>query len=308
MDHADVRDEEVLILRQCMLEGVVHDAEAVAEVQALDRRGGLALELHRAVGEPDRLEEGDHIGACEHRRDLGHHGAERGGPRVCVGIAEVDPRNEADGLGAGGIGRLDQGGDRGAPLGVPVVEGVDLAQSDEAQAALARHLARAVGRDAVEERAAEVVAGLDADAAEVGGEIEEGGEVEPRRRLLVQGEVHGVSFVPGRSGVALHDPLDLGCGDEAPLAQRPGHDVEVVHLEAVGRAAGVVAAGDEGDVAVGDGHRLVERAVVGVDALDAEAVRRVQAVVVGLLEIGDPRVVVLVVAVARDRTTSGRRG
>ena len=285
----------------------MHDTEAVAEVQALDRRGGLALELHRAVGEPDRLEQGDHIGACEHRRDLGDHGAERSGPRVCVGIAEVDPRNEADGLGAGGFGRLDQSGDRGAAFGVPVVEGVDLAQSEEAQAAVARHRGRAVGRNAVEERAAEVVAGLDADAAEVGGEIEEGGEVEARRGLLVQGEIHG-DLRRGRSGIALHDPFDRRCGNEAPLAQRSGHDVEVVHLEAVGRAAGVVAAGDEGDVAVGDGHGLVERAVVGVDALDAEAVLRVQAMVVGLLEVGDPRVVVLVVAVRRDRTTSGRRG
>ena len=129
--------------------------------------------------------------ACEHRRDLGHHSAERGGSRVCVGIAEVDPRDEADGFGAGGFGRLDQGGHRGAAFGVPVVEGVDLAQPDEAQAAFARHPGRAVRRNAVEERAAEVVAGLDADAAEVGGEVEEGGEVEPRRRLLVQGEVHG---------------------------------------------------------------------------------------------------------------------
>ena len=103
--------------------------------------------------------------------------------------------------------------------------------------------------------------------------------------------------LPRRSGVALHDPLDLGGGDEAPVAARAGHDVEVVHLEAVGRAAGMVAARDEGDVAVADRHGLVEEAVVGVDALDAEAVLRVQAVVVGLLEVGDPREVVLVVAV-----------
>ena len=144
------------------------------------------------VGEADRLEQGDDARAGEHRRDLGQDGAERGGARLGVRVADIDAGNEADGLRAGGIRRLDQGGHGGAALGVPVVEGIDLAQSEEAQAALARHLGRASGGDAVEERAAEVVARLDADAAEVRGEVEEGGEVEARRRLLVQGEIHRV--------------------------------------------------------------------------------------------------------------------
>ena len=46
----------------------------------------------------------------------------------------------------------------------------------------------------------------------------------------------------------------------------------------------MVAARDEHHVAVLHRHRLVEGAVVGIDALDAEAVLRVQAVIVGFLE------------------------
>ena len=167
----------------------MHDAEAVAEVQVLDRCGGLALELHRAGREADRLEQRDDAGAGEHRRDLGHDGAESGRARLRVRVADIDAGNEADGLRAGGFRRIDQCGHGGATVGVPVIEGIDLAQSDEAQAALARHLSRASGGDAVEERAAEVVARLDADAAEVRGEVEEGREIEARRRLLVQGEI-----------------------------------------------------------------------------------------------------------------------
>ena len=58
------------------------------------------------------------------------------------------------------------------------------------------------------------------------------------------------------------------------LRMRPGHDVEVVELVAVGRAAGVVALGHQRHVVVLDRHRLVERAVLGVDPLDGEALRR----------------------------------
>jgi hypothetical protein len=162
-----------------MLKGVVNDAEAVNEAQALDRRGGFALEPHRAVGEPDRFEEGDHLAACEHRCDLGHHSEKGGDSRVRVGIAEVDPRNEADGFGASGFGRLDQRGDSGATFGAPVVEGVDVAQSDEAQAAFARHLTGVLRRNPVEEWTADVVVWFDADTAEIDGEVQEGREVEP---------------------------------------------------------------------------------------------------------------------------------
>ena len=80
-------------------------------------------------------------------------------------------RNEALHVCTSGFGRLDQRGEssRRRP-GRPVVEGVDLAQPDEAQAAFARHLARVVRRNPVDgERTAEVVAAFDADTAQVGG-------------------------------------------------------------------------------------------------------------------------------------------
>ena len=59
---------------------------------------------------------------------------------------------------------------------------------------------------------------------------------------------------------------------------------------------------------VGDRHGLVEGAVLGEDPLQAEAGGQVQAVVVGLLEVGHPREVVLVVAVRRGGRPVALRG
>ncbi|CAM4152861.1 hypothetical protein PAYE108092_20660 [Paracoccus yeei] len=67
----------------------------------------------------------------------------------------------------------------------------------------------------------------------------------------------------------------------------------------MGGAAGVMAARHQGDVAVPDRHHLVQGPVVGIDALHRPAVPRVQAMVVGLLQIGDAGEIVLVMAVAR---------
>src|SRR5271170_1331097 len=101
------------------------------------------------------------------------------------------------------------------------------------------------------------------------------------------------------SGVPLHDPLDLRGRDEAPLPQRTCHDVQVVHLEPMRRAGGMMAPGDKHDIAVPDSHRLIQRYVIGVDPLDAKPVARIQAVIVGFLQVGDPGKIVLVVPVAR---------
>ncbi len=60
----------------------------------------------------------------------------------------------------------------------------------------------------------------------------------------------------------------------------------------------MVAAGNTDHVAIGDSHGLVQLAVIGIDALDAKPVGRVQAVVIGLFQIGDPGEVILVMAVA----------
>src|SRR5271166_1999679 len=82
------------------------------------------------------------------------------------------------------------------------------------------------------------------------------------------------------SGIPLHDPLDLRRRHEAPLPQGTCHDVQVVHLEPIRRAAWVVTPRHKHDVAVPHRHRLIERSVVGVDPLDAETVTWIQPVIV----------------------------
>jgi hypothetical protein len=61
----------------------------------------------------------------------------------------------------------------------------------------------------------------------------------------------------------------------------------------------VVTLGNQHDVVVGDRHSLIKAAVLGIDPLEAEPAARRQAVIMGLLKIGDPRKVVLVMAVGR---------
>src|SRR5215203_6023355 len=87
-----------------------------------------------------------------------------------------------------------------------------------------------------------------------------------------------VGFLP------LYHPLMRRVVAEAPDPAWAGHDIQVIEAVAVRRADRVVAPRHEHDVAVLDRHRLVERAVVGVDALDGVALGRVEAVVIGLLE------------------------
>ena len=101
----------------------------------------------------------------EHRQDLGQDGSERFCSLGAVAFPPVDTRNEADRLCACRLRRLDQTGDGCAPILIPVVEGIDLAQSDETQAALARHLARAHRLDPVKDWPAEIVSRLHADTA-----------------------------------------------------------------------------------------------------------------------------------------------
>ena len=109
------------------------------------------------------------------------------------------------------------------------------------------------------------------------------------------------------SGVPFYDPLDLWGGHESPLSQGTCHDIQVVHLEPIGRAAWMVAPGHKHDIAVPDRHRLVQRSVVGVDPLDAKPVARIQPVIVRLLQVSDSREIILVVPVARVGRPVARR-
>src|SRR5665213_2711057 len=69
-----------------------------------------------------------------------------------------------------------------------------------------------------------------------------------------------------------------------PHALGAGHHVEIVRAISVRHAHWVVPAWHDDDVAVLDGEALVLAAVVGVDALEHEALRRVDTMVVGFLE------------------------
>lgn len=51
---------------------------------------------------------------------------------------------------------------------------------------------------------------------------------------------------------------------------RTGHDVEVVEIELVRRPDRVVAAGNEHEVPILHGERLIERAIICIDALQRE--------------------------------------
>src|SRR5665213_3933860 len=70
---------------------------------------------------------------------------------------------------------------------------------------------------------------------------------------------------------------------ERPHALGAGHHVEIVRTVSVRHAHRVITARHDDDVAVLDGEAPVLAAVVGVDALEHEALRRVDPVIVGCL-------------------------
>ena len=78
-----------------------------------------------------------------------------------------------------------------------------------------------------------------------------------------------------------------------------GEDVEVVAGVALGDGKGVIALGDQQQIAIVDDVGGVGLAVRGVEPLQPEAVRRVDAVVVDLFQVGLARHVVHVVLVGR---------
>src|SRR5690606_22945795 len=85
--------------------------------------------------------------------------------------------------------------------------------------------------------------------------------------------------------VPAHDPCVRRVVAERPLPVRAGHDVEVIEVVAVRGADRVVAARYHHHVAVLHRDGFVERTVVGVHALESEALGRLQAVVIGFLEL-----------------------
>src|SRR5919107_515591 len=103
-----------------------------------------------------------------------------------------------------------------------------------------------------------------------------------------------------RSSFSLSEqPLVVWVVLDLPLPHRPGHDVQVVEVVAGGRGDRVVALRDQHHVPVIKGECLVERAVLGVDPLQREALLRADPVVVSLLQVCLVRAIIPIVLVRR---------
>ncbi|MNH14318.1 hypothetical protein D3C79_739090 [compost metagenome] len=85
---------------------------------------------------------------------------------------------------------------------------------------------------------------------------------------------------------------------EFPQPHRPGHHVEIVAVVTGQRRHRVVTAGHFDHVTVIHRHALIEFAIVGIDSLQAKALFRLNAVIVGFFQIGFIRRILLVVLVA----------
>ena len=104
-----------------------------------------------------------------------------------------------------------------------------------------------------------------------------------------------------RSGCGKH-PLVGRVVVEVPNAFRACHDIEVIGFVSVRHDDRMVTPRHEDDVAILDGHGFVKVARVAVDALENKALRRIDAMIVGFLELtldGDIVDVMIVRRIAR---------
>src|SRR6478736_6191402 len=86
------------------------------------------------------------------------------------------------------------------------------------------------------------------------------------------------------AALALEHPFVRRVVLEMPFPLRARHHVEVVRVVPVRHDDRMVAARHQHDVVIFDRERFVDRAVVGIDALKRESLRRLQPVIVGLLQ------------------------
>src|SRR3981081_2486413 len=86
---------------------------------------------------------------------------------------------------------------------------------------------------------------------------------------------------------------------EFPLPHRTRHHIEIVKIEAMRRADRVIAFWYQHHAAVRHRHSLVERTVVGIDALKGKTRSACQAMIVTFFEIGLARRIVGIVLVWR---------
>src|SRR5438477_10671916 len=83
----------------------------------------------------------------------------------------------------------------------------------------------------------------------------------------------------------LYRALHIGIERYAPLTKWPGHDVQVVQIEAWRSRYGMIAARHQHAATVANGHADIEAAVARVYALDSPPVCSFEAVIVQLFEI-----------------------
>src|SRR6266516_4754208 len=105
-----------------------------------------------------------------------------------------------------------------------------------------------------------------------------------------------------------HQPFMVRVCGEEPFADRAGHRVQVVAVVPGRGGDDVIAAGNEDGVIVASADRDVQVARFRVDALEGEALPRIELVVIKLLEGALDARLVLVVLVGRIGRPVTRRG
>lgn len=100
----------------------------------------------------------------------------------------------------------------------------------------------------------------------------------------------------------------VGMIPESPFAQRPRHDVERVHLVAIGAAAGMMTLGHQNDIAVRNRHGFIQRALLGEDPLETEPLFGIETMIIGFLKLGHVGIVILVMTMRRIARPVALRG
>ena len=86
---------------------------------------------------------------------------------------------------------------------------------------------------------------------------------------------------------------------EPPDALWSRHHIQIIHIIAMGGCDRVVSARDQYDIGIMEAHGLIDRPVIGIDALEGKSLRGIDAVVIGFLQHGFMRQIVPVVLVGR---------
>ena len=188
VDEAGERREELSLTRQMVVEGVVDEPEGALAADRTDGRHGRRLRAQRGEGEAERLDQPDEAPLRQKRAQCRQRRLEPGP----IGGGAVADRAEHDGAGRTGGGVVGERQRLRKPLGRPLVEALERVDRGDLEAGRRRQPAHLAGRGAIGDRdALEVVADLDRRQAELAGEVEEGAEVEPGCRHVVEGETQG---------------------------------------------------------------------------------------------------------------------